>query len=160
MCIRDRTDLAWIAKGGGLFAKGSHPPARKFNPGQKLIFWAVVIGGVSISLSGLALLFPFTMALFADSFAFANLFGFDLPTELTMLQEVQLSQIWHSIVGLIMIVIIIAHIYIGSVGMEGALDAMLSGQVDENWAREHHSLWFEGEAEKGAAAGKSKEEAT
>ena len=141
--LPDRTDLAWILKGGGMFVKGSHPPARKFNPGQKLIFWAVVIGGVSISLSGLALLFPFTMALFADSFAFANLFGFDLPTELTMLEEMQLSQIWHAVVGLILIVIIIAHIYIGSIGMEGAFAAMGTGMVDENWAREHHSLWLE-----------------
>ena len=141
--LPDRTDLAWIAKGGGMFVKGSHPPARKFNVGQKLIFWAVIIGGISISLSGLALLFPFTLALFADTFAFINLFGFDLPTELTMLEEMQLSQIWHAVVGLILIVIIIAHIYIGSIGMEGAFAAMGTGMVDENWAREHHSLWLE-----------------
>ena len=141
--LPDRTDLAWIAKGGGLFVKGSHPPARKFNVGQKLIFWAVIIGGISISLSGLALLFPFTLALFADTFAFINLFGFDLPTELTMLEEMQLSQVWHAIVGLILTIIIIAHIYIGSIGMVGAFAAMGSGMVDENWAREHHSLWFE-----------------
>ena len=36
--------------------------------------------------------------------------------------------------------IIIAHIYIGSVNMEGALDAMNSGKVDRNWAKEHHNL--------------------
>ena len=47
------------------------------------------------------------------------------------------------------IVIILAHIYIGSVGMEGAFDAMGSGQVDANWAREHHSLWVEEMEEKG-----------
>jgi formate dehydrogenase subunit gamma len=39
--------------------------------------------------------------------------------------------------------IILAHIYIGSVGMEGAYDAMGSGEVEEQWAREHHSLWVE-----------------
>ena len=141
--LPDRTDLAWIAAGGGILFKGAHPPARKFNFGQKMIFWIVIIGGVSIALSGLSLMFPFTMALFADSFAFANLFGFSLPTELSMLEEMQLSQVWHAIVGLILTVIIIAHIYIGSLGMEGAFAAMGSGQVDENWAREHHSLWFE-----------------
>jgi formate dehydrogenase subunit gamma len=42
-----------------------------------------------------------------------------------------------------LIVIIIAHIYIGSVGMEGAYDAMGSGEVEEQWAREHHSLWLD-----------------
>ena len=157
--LPDRTDLAWIAKGGGMFVKGSHPPARKFNVGQKLIFWAVIIGGISISLSGLALLFPFTLALVADTFAFINLFGFDLPTELTMLEEMQLSQVWHAIVGLILTIIIIAHIYIGSIGMVGAFAAMGSGMVDENWAREHHSLWFaETRGEDAPAAGD--EEAT
>jgi formate dehydrogenase subunit gamma len=49
---------------------------------------------------------------------------------------------------------IISHIYIGSIGMEGAFDAMGSGQVDVNWAREHHSLWLEEELRKGNAAGK------
>ena len=155
-----KEDLTWIAKGGGLLVKGSHPPAHKFNFGQKLIFWIVVIGGISISITGLALMFPFTIPLFADSFSFANNFGFSLPTELTMLQEMQLSQIWHSIVGLIMIVIMIAHIYIGTIGMEGALDAMVSGKVDENWAREHHSLWLEETAVDSGTPGEAEEETT
>ena len=51
------------------------------------------------------------------------------------------SQIWHSIVSFVMMVVIIAHIYIGSVGMEGAYDAMGSGQVDVNWAKQHHDIW-------------------
>ena len=150
--LPDRTDLAWIAKGGGMLVKGSHPPARKFNVGQKLIFWIVVLGGISIAASGLALMFPFTLSLFADSFALANLVGLDLPTDLTMLEEMQLSQVWHAMVGLILTVVIIAHIYIGSVGMEGAFAAMGSGMVDENWAREHHSLWLEELSEKDTAA--------
>ena len=149
--LPDRTDLAWIAAGGGMLIKGAHPPARKFNFGQKMVFWIVVLGGISVTVSGLALMFPFTLALFGDSFAFANLFGFSLPTELTMMEEMQLSQVWHAIVGLILTIIIIAHIYIGSIGMEGAFAAMGSGQVDENWAREHHSLWFEETAAEAAA---------
>ena len=79
-----------------------------------------------------------------------NIFGFGLPTDLTLLQETQLSVLWHGVVALIMITIIIGHIYIGTpVGMEGAIGAVGSGQVDVNWAREHHSLWaaeMEGEA--------------
>lgn len=53
--IPNRTDLKWLAMGGGLFSKGVHPPAKKFNAGQKIIFWSVVLLGVSISLSGLSL---------------------------------------------------------------------------------------------------------
>ena len=45
-------------------------------------------------------------------------------------------------------IMIIAHIYIGSVGMEGAIDAMNSGKVDRNWAKEHHNLWVKEEDEK------------
>ena len=66
-----------------------------------------------------------------------------LPTNLLPHEEMQLSQIWHSIVAFIMMAIIIAHIYIGSVGMVGAYDAMGSGQVDVNWAKQHHDIWEE-----------------
>jgi len=142
--IPDMTDLKWAAKGGGVLVKGVHPPAKKFNGGQKIIFWATILGGVSLSLSGLALMFPGELpAMFAKTFAIMNMVGFSLPTELSPVQELQLSQLWHSIVALIMIVIIIAHIYIGSIGMEGAFDAMGTGKVDVNWAKEHHSLWVE-----------------
>ncbi len=135
-------DIRWLAQGGGMFTKGVHPPARKFNAGQKIIFWVVVITGLSLIATGFSLLFPFQFALFESTFIFMNIFGFDLPSELTPLQETQLALLWHSIVALVAIVIIIAHIYIGTLGMEGAIDAVTSGEVDENWAKEHHSLWL------------------
>ena len=141
--IPNRHDVIWLLKAGGLFSKHSHPPARKFNAGQKILFWLVIIGGVSISLSGIALMFPFQTALFAKTFAFLNIFGAGLPTALTALQEMQLAQLWHSIMALFLVVVILGHIYIGSIGMEGAFDAMGSGEVDLNWAKEHHSIWVE-----------------
>ena len=55
----------------------------------------------------------------------------------------QLSQAWHAIIGFAMMCVILAHIYIGTLGMEGAFQAMGTGEVDLNWAREHHSLWVE-----------------
>lgn len=136
-------DLHWIAEGGGLFSQGLHPPAKRFNFGQKVVFWLVVLGGLSISVSGLALLFPFTIDLFAGTFAILNHLGFNLPTDLTPMQEMQYSQLWHAFVGLGLMALIIAHIYIATLGMEGAFQAMGSGQVDKNWAKEHHSLWVE-----------------
>ncbi len=142
--IPDMTDIKWAAQGGGVLIKGLHPPAKKFNGGQKVIFWATILGGVSLSLSGLSLMFPGDLpALFSKTFALLNMIGFSLPTDLSMIQEQQLSQLWHAIVALVMIVIIIAHIYIGSIGMQGAFDAMGTGHVDLNWAKEHHSLWVE-----------------
>lgn len=124
------TDAKWFAAGGGLIGR-DHPPARRFNGGQKLIFWTVVLGGIALSVSGVLLLFPF---------------------QFTDIAGMQLANIVHGVVGLVMIGIILAHIYIGSVGMEGAFDAMGSGQVDLNWAKEHHSLWVEEQLAKGRVA--------
>lgn len=147
--LPSRLDLVWFAKGGGIIGKG-HPPARKFNAGQKLIFWSVILFGASISASGISLLFPFEFQMFAPTFAKLNAFGITgllgmepLPETLTPHAEMQLSQAWHAIASFILMGIILAHIYIGSVGMEGAFDAMGSGEVDLNWAKEHHSLWVE-----------------
>lgn len=149
--VPSKLDLQWLKAGGGLFTKGVHPPARKFNAGQKILFWLVLLGGISVSLSGLALLFPFKLALFDWTFAVLNAIGFDLPRPLGPVQEMQLSQLWHAIVALGLIVLIIAHIYIGTLGMVGAFDAMGTGMVDENWAKQHHKLWAE-EAKLGADA--------
>lgn len=134
-------DLKWLAMGGGMFGKGAHPPAYKFNAGQKIVFWVTVIGGASLSVSGICLLFPFEFAPWAPTFKVLNVFGAGLPTQLTALQETQLSLLWHGVVALVMIALILGHIYLGTIGMEGALDAVTTGQVDENWAREHHPLW-------------------
>ena len=60
----------------------------------------------------------------------------------------QLAQLWHAIVAFVLMAIIIAHIYIGTLGMEGAYDAMGSGEVDEAWAHQHHSIWLEEVQEK------------
>ena len=150
-----RADFVWLAKGGGMFSKHTHPPAYKFNAGQKILFWIVIIGGFSVSFSGVCLLMPFTLHPFAPTFGFLNLFGAGLPTDLTALQETQLALIWHAAVALVLIALILAHIYIGTLGMEGAFRAMTDGQVDENWAAEHHALWLariKNEPPKGAAA--------
>lgn len=147
--IPDRTDLHWLAKGGGLLG-GGHPPAKKFNAGQKLIFWAVIVLGGSISLSGLSLLFPFEFNLFGHTFSLINSWGIpgwfgaaDLPYPLTPQEEMQYAQLWHALVSLVLTAIIFAHIYLGTVGMEGAFDAMGKGDVELQWAREHHSIWAE-----------------
>ncbi|HKK97206.1 MAG TPA: formate dehydrogenase subunit gamma [Marivita sp.] len=147
--LPDRTDIKWLAKGGGLFG-GGHPPAKKFNAGQKLIFWSTIVLGGSIAVSGVSLLFPFELPLFAKTFAMLNstglpeMVGFGvLPEALTPHEEMQYAQLWHSIVSFVLMSIIVAHIYIGSVGMEGAYDAMGTGMVEEQWAKEHHSLWVE-----------------
>ncbi|KIN70159.1 Formate dehydrogenase, gamma subunit [Sulfitobacter noctilucicola] len=147
--LPDRTDINWLLKGGGIFSKG-HPPAKKFNAGQKLIFWSVIVFGTSISVSGIALLFPFELNMFAATFAKLNSLGIpealgfgQLRETLAPHEEMQYAQLWHAMMSFVLMAIILAHIYIGTVGMEGAYDAMGSGEVEEQWAREHHSIWVE-----------------
>ncbi|EAQ43257.1 formate dehydrogenase, gamma subunit [Roseobacter sp. MED193] len=147
--IPNRTDLTWLRQFGGIIGS-AHPPAKKFNAGQKLIFWSVVVFGTSISLSGVSLLFPYELPLFAKTFGFLNTTGLSellglgqLPVALAPQEEMQLAQAWHAILAFVLMAIIIAHIYIGSVGMEGAYDAMGSGEVDEAWAKQHHSIWLQ-----------------
>ncbi|HZF74494.1 MAG TPA: formate dehydrogenase subunit gamma [Acetobacteraceae bacterium] len=121
--IPNGKDVAWFKAGGGLLGKG-HPPAARFNGGQKMVFWITVIGGTLVAVSGYVLIFPFMV---------------------TDIAGMQLAHIVHGVISLLMIAAMMAHIYIGSVGMQGAFDAMGSGQVDLNWAKEHHSLWVEEE---------------
>lgn len=148
--IPNRHDVKWMMMGGGIFSKGKHPPAKKFNAGQKMIFWAVILLGVSVSASGLSLLFPFEVPMFGATFAWVNSLGVpgylgmsDLPGNLAPHEEMQYSQLWHSIVAFVFMAVILAHIYLGTVGMQGAFDAMGSGRVEKQWAKEHHSLWYE-----------------
>ena len=124
-------DLEWIREGGGIVGS-KHPPARRFNAGQKMIYWVVVLGGGAAAITGYLLMFPFYA---------------------TDIAGMQTAQMVHGIVGLLFIAIMLAHIYIGTIGMQGAFEAMGRGEVDENWARQHHSLWLEQQARKGRVRG-------
>ena len=148
----NKYDLGWIATGGGMFGGSRHADTERFNFGQKVIFWTVVLGGGSLSFSGLCLMFPFEIAPFGPTFGVLKSFGVNVPTDVTALQETQLSLAWHGSMGVLMIAIIIGHIYIGSLGMEGAIDAVGSGRVDLNWAREHHNVWAARVEAEGAAS--------
>lgn len=118
-----RLDFHWLRRGGGFLSDSpDNPPARRFNAGQKLVFWGVVLGGLIMAVSGITLMFPFYW------------------TDVVSLQWVLLG---HGLFALLMVGLILGHIYIGTIGMEGAFDAMWSGQVDRNWAKEHHELWLE-----------------
>jgi formate dehydrogenase subunit gamma len=125
--IPHKVDIDWLKQGGG-FIGSKHPTAGRFNAGEKLVFWLALGGGVAVAVSGYLLMFPFYVT---------NIFG------------MQVAQIVHSIVAVLFVALIIAHIYIGTLGTEGAFEAMGTGSVDLNWARTHHGLWLEEEAAKG-----------
>ena len=118
--LLEKVDIDWLKQGGG-FIKNKHAPAGRFNFGEKLVYWFSLLAGVAVSVSGFLLLFPF--------------FG-------TNIAEMQLAQIVHAVVAVLFVALILGHIYIGTLGIEGAFEAMGTGEVDLNWAREHHDLWL------------------
>jgi formate dehydrogenase subunit gamma len=59
--------------------------------------------------------------------------------------DMELAEVFHGVVGMLFVALILAHIYLGTLGMEGAFESMSQGTVDINWAKEHHPLWVEEE---------------
>jgi len=117
--IYEKGDLTWLLRGGGVIGK-KHVPSNFFNMGEKSMFWLLVFAGGTLVVSGLILIFPN----FGQGRALMGL-----------------SHAAHGIKAIVMTAVIIGHIYIGSIGMEGALEGMKTGYCDLNWAREHHDWW-------------------
>jgi formate dehydrogenase subunit gamma len=115
-----KVDIEWVKQGGG-FIKNKHASAGRFNLGEKGVYWLSLAAGIAVSVSGFVLLFPF--------------FGTDIA-------DMQIAQAVHAIVAVLFVALILGHIYIGTLGMEGAFEAMGTGEVDLNWAKEHHDLWL------------------
>jgi formate dehydrogenase subunit gamma len=119
--IPQKVDIDWIKQGGG-FIKSKHAPSGRFNAGEKLVFWFALGAGAAVTISGYLLMFPFYV---------------------TDIAGMQIAQVVHAVVAVLFVAVIIGHIYIGTLGMEGAFEAMATGEVDLNWAKEHHDLWLE-----------------
>lgn len=114
-----KVDLEWFKQFGGMVGD-NHPSAGKLNGGEKVWFWTLATVGVVMCLSGLVLDFP----------------NFDQEREI-----IQISHLLHVLTALVMVAFSFGHIYIGTIGTEGALEGMVTGQVDTAWAEQHHDLW-------------------
>jgi formate dehydrogenase subunit gamma len=115
-------DLKWLAKAGGLVT-GEHVPSGFFNAGEKIVFWVgLTLFTLVVGASGLILNFP----------------NFDQGRAL-----MQSANVVHSVSAVLFIAMMIGHIYLGTIGMEGAFHTMRhDGLVDEQWAKEHHEYWY------------------
>ena len=67
----------------------------------------------------------------------------NFPSILQIRADLQVTNLVHGIGALLMILLGFGHIYMGTIGVEGALDSMKTGEVDEVWAKDHHQAWFE-----------------
>lgn len=121
--IPDRTDWEWIREGGGLIGKGKHPHAGRINAGEKLFtFWIGLFAlGLAVCISGLYL-----MGWIGSG----------------MREAMQIANIVHASAAVVWVAVMLGHIYLGTVGVQGALDAMWKGEVSEEWAKQHHDLWY------------------
>jgi formate dehydrogenase subunit gamma len=116
-------DWRWLIKMPAFFLRGEHVPSGRFNAMEKVWFWGfVVVLSVVVSWSGLILLFP----------------NFDQTR--AVMQE---AWIWHAVAALLYIAMALGHIYMGTIGVQGAYQNMREGSTDETWAREHHSIWYD-----------------
>lgn len=117
-----KVDWEWFKQGGGILPNGKHPEADFCNGGEKAWFWLLATAGVTVCLSGLFMDFP--------------MFG-------QLRFEMQIANVLHAVASLGLIAASFGHIYIGTVGTEGALEGMKTGYVDETWAKQHHKIWFD-----------------
>jgi formate dehydrogenase subunit gamma len=117
-------DIDWMKKFGGMFSKtGEEVPSGRFNAGEKVVYWAGLLGlGTIVSITGLILDFP----------------NWNQGREL-----MQQANVIHAIAAVFFICMIMGHAYLGTIGMQGAYRAMRDGYVDETWAKEHHALWYD-----------------
>ncbi|GIU44978.1 formate dehydrogenase subunit gamma [Shewanella algidipiscicola] len=119
-------DLKWFLVVGGYINfgpfKGKHPDSGFANAGEKMWFWTLTFFGLFISVSGIMLVLP----------------GLDLPREASMA-----ALLIHGISAIILIAFTIIHIWMATVLSEGGMESMKSGYCDENWAIQHHNLWFD-----------------
>jgi formate dehydrogenase subunit gamma len=114
-------DWTWLRRFGD-FIRGEHVPSGKFNAAEKVWFWlGVLMLGTFVSVTGLILDFP----------------NFEQGR-----QTMQTANMIHAIAAVLFMALSLTHIYIGTIGMEGAYDAMRHGTVDETWAKEHHEYWY------------------
>jgi len=115
-------DFNWIMKFGGMLSR-EHVPSGRFNAGEKTLFWGLVcFFSVILCVSGLILDFP----------------NFEQGRS-----TMQSANVVHLAVALFAIAASLFHIYLGTIGMKGAYEAMRDGLVDETWAEEHHELWYQ-----------------
>ncbi len=118
-----KEDITWLLKGGGMFS-GQEVPSHRFNAGEKVVFWFGVLGlGVIVVASGLVL----------DKL---------IPGLIYERGTMQIANMIHGVATVLMMAMFMGHIYMGTVGMQGAYSAMRTGYVDETWAKEHHELWY------------------
>ncbi len=115
-------DKEWLAKAKNMVDGNDHdmPEQGKYNGGQKVMFWALAVCMLLMTLSGLAI--------------WRAWFGFDITL-------VRLGAVVHAAAGAVMIALIMVHVY-AAIWVKGTIRAMWYGTVTRGWAKQHHRGWY------------------
>ena len=97
------------------------PPVGRYNAGQKLLYWTLVLSMLVLLFSGIVIWREY----------FSSFFG---------ITTLRLAAVLHALAAFVLIVSIIVHIY-AAIWIKGSMGAMLYGTVSRAWARKHHPLW-------------------
>lgn len=138
--IPEAHDWIWVKKLGGFFGAREHVPSGRFNFGEKAWFWiGITLFGIVSTVTGFILDFP----------------NFE-QGRATM----QLANVIHAISAVLFITLSLGHIYVGTIGVEGAYETMRSGMADETWVKQHHEYWYHETMQKlGRAGGGAQQDA-
>ena len=117
------SDRVWLKNAMAVMSKKKEIPVEgKYNAGQKLMFWWMLVSILGLAASGVFLWRPY----FADRF--------DADTR-------ALATSVHVFFAFFMFVAIGIHVY-AAFFTKGSITAMLRGTVSDRWARFHHPGWY------------------
>ncbi|MDG4594514.1 MAG: formate dehydrogenase subunit gamma [Candidatus Contendobacter sp.] len=117
-----KVDWQWLGRIGEMVSGDDQnmPEQGKYNGGQKLLFWLLVLGTVLLLVSGIALWRAW----------------FHFPVE-----QVRWAAVVHAATAAVMIGLIMLHVY-ASIWVRSTIRAMWYGTVTRAWARQHHRAWY------------------
>lgn len=118
------TDARWLARWRDIMNNREEglPEVGRYNAGQKILFWVMLVTMILLLLSGVVIWQPY----------FAPVFPITL---------VRLAVLTHAISAFLLILGIIVHIY-AALWTKGSIRAMTRGYVSSAWAKKHHTAWY------------------
>ncbi|RKP46428.1 formate dehydrogenase subunit gamma [Trinickia fusca] len=122
--LLDRDDVRWLTQLDDVLAKRDEalPDVGRYNAGQKLLFFVLVLCLLLLLVSGIGIWRPY--------FAWKLSIG-----------TVRLASVVHAVAAFVLILGIIVHVY-AAIWVKGSVSAMIRGTVTLGWARRHHAKWF------------------
>ena len=118
----ERRDIEWLKNVDKMVDGDDHnmPEQGKYNGGQKLLFWGLVVFMLVLLVSGVLMWYAWLT----------------LPVEL-----VRWASVLHAFAAFAIIGLIILHVY-AAIWTRGTIRAMMYGTVTRAWAKQHHRGWY------------------